>query len=63
MEIWKDVVGYENLLMISNKGNLYDKINKKKASIFEIGKGYLAHQIWIGNRKNRKTLLIHRLVC
>lgn len=66
-EIWKDVIGYEELYQVSNlgkvrsfprKGTHTKKINLLKPS--KNKKGYL--QVSLSKNKNRKTISIHRLV-
>lgn len=61
-EIWKDVVGYENLLSISNNGKVFNKKNNKIMKYFLSGRGYKTISVWFGKRSNRKNFLIHRLV-
>ena len=59
-EVWKDIVGYENLYQVSNLGNVktvkQNKILKQHISAF----GYLRCRM----RKNNKTkkIVVHRLV-
>lgn len=60
---WKDVVGYEDILMVSNKGDIWSKRSNRvmKPNLHE--KGYLLISTKIGGRKGKnKTFRIHRLV-
>lgn len=63
VEIWKDIVGYENLYQVSNFGNVRSFKHKKPKLLKprKDSKGYL--QIVLSNHnKSRKNFLIHRLV-
>ena len=66
-EIWKDVVGYEGLYMVSNKGNCkrielfgkpLKKIRLRKLAINQ--EGYC--RVFLSNYNTKKTFSIHRLV-
>jgi hypothetical protein len=57
-EIWKDIVGYENLYTISNLGNIKNKKGKLLVKSSTV-RGYL--QITLNNKKP-KTYLVHRLL-
>ena len=62
-EIWKDVVGYENLYQVSNLGNV-STLKHKKTFILkpaQNGKGYLK-VILRNNNKSKKYFFVHRLV-
>jgi hypothetical protein len=61
-EIWKDVIGYEKLYLISSLGKLKSLQNNKEKILKLIPdkKGYLRTRI--GNLNNKKTIKIHRLV-
>lgn len=61
-EIWKDVVGYENLYKVSNLGNVMSFWGKTPHLIkpFQNQKGYLYVDLRFFNK--RKTVSIHRLV-
>ena len=68
-EVWKDVVGYEGLYKVSNKGNVFsvgrrDSRGVKRGGIIlkprYSGNGYL--QVDLRNNGKRKTKYIHRLV-
>ena len=60
MEIWKDIIGYEGLYQISNKGNVKNKQRNKYLVPKKNNRGYLG--IELTNEKHRKMFLIHRLV-
>ena len=59
-EIWKDVVGYEGLYRINNKGDVFSVRKSKNMKLCKTGNGYLK----VGITKNGKTKYIdvHRLV-
>lgn len=62
-EVWKDVVGYENLYKVSNFGNVIS-FKRKKPHLLRPAKsifGYLYVNL-IDNNKYRKMITIHRLV-
>ena len=63
VELWKDIVGYENLYQVSNLGNVMSFWHKKP-HLLRAGKsnnGYLF--VGLCNRtKSRKHFFIHRLV-
>lgn len=62
-EEWKDVVGYADILMISNLGNLYSKRSKKLLKLNHRKDGYISYATKIGGRKgNAKCFRLHRLV-
>ena len=61
-EIWKPVVGYEKLFLISNKGRLK---RIKTGNILKptlIGRGYCSCYVSLGSRNKGKLFRIHRLV-
>lgn len=60
---WKDVVGYENLFMISENGDLYSKRSHRCLKQHTSKSGYKTVSTRIGGR-NGKTICfrIHRLV-
>ena len=73
MELWKDIIGYENLYEISNHGKInkktITKINKRgfqqtfqgQKMTLSNRKGYLG--VWLRNIDgNRKAYDVHRLV-
>lgn len=64
MEIWKDVVGYENAYQISNYGNVkslnYNRTNKEKILKPKLDKGYL--RVVLSKHGVVKTKTIHQLV-
>ena len=62
MEIWKCVNGLENIIMVSNKGRVYNKAKNKIMKQFLSGSGYKTISLWFGNKNNRKNYLVHRLV-
>lgn len=68
-EVWRDVVGYEGLYKISNKGKVYsvarkDTIGRKRAGLILKPKfhaeGYL--RVTLYKNGTRKHKMIHRLV-
>ena len=68
-EVWKDIVGYDGLYKVSNKGNVYSVIRKDSRGVKHggiilkprySGNGYL--QVDLRNNGKRKTKYIHRLV-
>lgn len=62
-EQWKDVVGHEDILMISNLGNLYSKRSKRLLKLNHRKEGYVTHATKIGGRKGTaKCFRIHILV-
>lgn len=62
----KDVVGYENRFMISERGDLISKTSKTSRKLLSQTfdeNGYLTHATKIGGREGKDVLLrIHRLV-
>lgn len=60
MEIWKDVVGYEEKYQVSNKGRVRNKINKKILKKRIGTSGY--YKVNLYRNKKVKTMEIHRLV-
>lgn len=62
MEEWKDVVGYEELFSISNRGRLFSKRTNRILKLNPVN-GYMAHVTKIGGRRGvNKCLKIHQLV-
>lgn len=62
-EEWKDVVGYADILMISNLGNLYSKRSKRLLKLNPSKDGYVTYATKIGGRKGiAKCFKIHMLV-
>ncbi|BAU40062.1 HNH endonuclease [Ralstonia phage RSP15] len=62
IEIWKDVVGFEDRYQISSFGNLYSKKSQRILARV-INNGYYTHSIRIGGKNGKSKLLrIHRLV-
>ena len=61
-EIWKDIIGYEGIYMISNYGNVFSMNNNKNKILKPImdKDGYLT--INLCNNGTRKKYRIHRLV-
>ncbi len=59
-EIWKDVRDFEGLYKISNLGEIYSSISKKKLTPFKTGDNYRAVKLWKSGVK--KTVLIHTVV-
>lgn len=60
MEIWKEIVGYERLYQVSNKGNVKNKQRDKCLVPKKNNRGYLG--VELRKDKIRKMFLIHRLV-
>jgi hypothetical protein len=56
IEVWFDLIGFEGLYMISQKGNIYSIKNKIKLKSFLNTKGYPSVSL------KRKTYAIHRLM-
>ena len=65
-EIWKDVVGYEGLYMVSNLGNV-KSLNYRRTGKENVLKPCVENSgyLHVGLHKYRKVLIknIHRLVC
>lgn len=62
-EVWKDVVGYEDLFMVSNIGNIYSKRSNKVLKQQLHPNGYNVLSTKIGGRNGVcKCFKIHRLV-
>ncbi|MCI6614441.1 MAG: NUMOD4 domain-containing protein [Mollicutes bacterium] len=61
-EIWKDVIGYENLYKVSNWGRVKSfRFGKERIlKTFKNKDGYLQVGLWKNNK--RKIFLVHRLV-
>lgn len=67
VEVWKDVVGYEGLYMVSNKGRVKSlhkgtRIGNKEESILKayVNNGY--PRVMLTSGKKKKGFRIHRLV-
>lgn len=73
MEVWKDVVGYEGLYKVSNKGNVMSceryvntcgggkrLVESKILKPFKCPGGYQEVNLWKNNKM--KTTMIHRIV-
>lgn len=62
-EIWKDVVGYEDLFMISSKGNVFSKRSNKMLKQTLHVNGYYIFSTRIGGRAGKAVCFkVHRLV-
>lgn len=64
-EIWKPIIGYENLYEISNLGNVksLNAYNHKKELIMSCPVHHSGYKIVIlSKNKHRKTFLVHQLV-
>ncbi len=59
-EIWKDVVGYEGLYKVSNKGRLYSIKRKRKMNPTISKNGYKRVKLYINGKF--KTVFVHRIV-
>lgn len=63
MEIWKDVIGYEEYFQISNEGRLFSKRSEKVLKQTISKTGYYTVSTKIGGRSGiNKCFKIHRLV-
>lgn len=63
MKIWKDVVGYEDLFLISNCGELKSKRTGKVLKQHNNRNGYMNVATKVGGRKGKDVCFkIHRLV-
>lgn len=61
--VWKDVVGYEDLLMISSCGKVWSKRTNKQLKTTVSKKGYEVFATKIGGRLGKNICLkVHRLV-
>jgi hypothetical protein len=60
MEVWKDVVGYEGLYQISNKGNVFSIYKGKPLKICTHPRGYLMCGLYKDGKQLTKR--VHRLV-
>lgn len=58
--IWKDIVGYEGLYKVSNKGGVYSIRRKREMSPTISNNGYKRVKLY--TRGKYKTISIHRLV-
>lgn len=61
MEIWKDIIGYDGLYMISNFGNVYSNITHKQMKPRYDKDGYLLVNLHSPSGKS-VTERVHRLV-
>ena len=62
-EVWKDVVGYEELFSVSNKGRLFSKRTNKILKQNIVGNGYNACVTKLNGRKGSNLVMkIHREV-
>lgn len=59
-EVWKDVVGYEGLYKVSNKGEVMSIITGRLLKPCDNGKGYLIVTLCKDGKKNKSY--VHRLV-
>lgn len=59
-EIWKDVVGYEGLYKVSNKGRLYSIKRKRKMNPTTSKNGYKRVKLYTNGKF--KTVFVHRIV-
>lgn len=59
-EIWKDIIGFEERYMISNKGNVYDKKRKVNSKLNKKFDGYILCTLRNGDKYYTKQ--VHRLV-
>ena len=75
MEVWKDVIGFEDKYEVSNKGSVRSKKrytmnhgtpvlkSTKVLKTYVNNYGYEALKLYDGKSKNGKTCYVHRLVC
>lgn len=59
-EVWRDVVGWEELYSISNLGNVWSKRNSKILKLTENRDGYL--KAYLCSPHLKKRYFVHRLV-
>lgn len=59
-QIWKDIVGFENIYEVSNFGNIRNKISKKLRIPGKTDKGYL--QLCLYDNKRVRSFRVHRIV-
>ena len=59
IEIWRDVIGFENLYLVSNLGNVYS-IHSKKQLKLKDNKGY--YNVTLFKNGKRYYKIVHRLV-
>lgn len=63
MEIWKDVVGFEDYFKISNYGNVWSKRTSRLLKQHKSKTGYMSISSRIGGKKGKCICLkIHRMV-
>ena len=60
MEIWKEIIGYEGIYLVSNEGRVMNAYNGKILSQVDNGVGYKKVELW-KNHKGKKYY-VHRLV-
>lgn len=60
-EIWQDVIGYEGLYKVSNKGNVINVLTNNLVPLQIKRDGYVSITLSDQN-KNQKTHTVHRLV-
>ena len=59
MEVWKDVIGYEDYYMVSNTGKVYSKRKQSELKQALKSNGYLSVDL-VSDRK--RTVSVHRIV-
>ena len=60
MEEWKNVIGYEGLYEVSNKGNVR---NVRRNTLLKLSKNYYGYiQVWLYKNGIRTGFKVHRLV-
>lgn len=63
VEVWKDVVGFESLFLVSNFGEVYSKRSSKILKQNLHSNGYFTIATKIGGRKGKSICFkVHRLV-
>lgn len=62
MEVWKDVLGYEGLYLVSNLGNIKNIKHNKLMALRKNIYGYIIVTLTIP-KVSSKTKIVHRLVC
>lgn len=63
IEVWKDVVGYEDYFQVSNTGKIFSKRTKKELKLHTNKNGYIVFATRFGGRNGKnKCLRVHILV-
>ena len=59
-QVWKDVVGYEGLYLVSDEGFVIGVKSKKKLRVSPTYNGY--HRVKLYRNAQGKTMMVHRIV-